>query len=156
MCDPILDILLRMRSHYSQSSRENAHPHQPVIRKSLEVPLHGTTGCFKKSFALLSDEVAPRYSLIIRRSLYFDSIFTCGRSFTSSLTFLGNLKLLSYKIKKEQGLFSRINAFSLLRTRNFYVAEYNYLPRTRPCSSDRVKQFTLLFLRDSCYTEEQS
>ena len=34
MCGPILDILLRMRSHYSQSSRENAHPHQPVIRKS--------------------------------------------------------------------------------------------------------------------------
>ena len=34
MCDPILVTLLKMRSHYSQSSRENAsHSHKPLIRK---------------------------------------------------------------------------------------------------------------------------
>ena len=29
MCDPILVTLLKMQPQYSQSSRENAHPHQP-------------------------------------------------------------------------------------------------------------------------------
>ena len=38
MCDPILVTLLKMRPHYSQSSREMrphpaAHPHWPLTRK---------------------------------------------------------------------------------------------------------------------------
>ena len=36
MCDPILVTLLKMRPHYSQSSRENANPSNgtyPLIRK---------------------------------------------------------------------------------------------------------------------------
>ena len=55
MCDPILVTLLKMRPHYSQSSRENATPSSgtfplasykevtpPGLNARFTVPLHGT------------------------------------------------------------------------------------------------------------------
>ena len=54
MCDPILVTLLKMRPHYSQSSRENATPSSGTspLASYKEVPLPGSTqGKFRYSFA---------------------------------------------------------------------------------------------------------